>query len=109
MDLQHRRRRFLQMASAMGLGAELGPWSELMPISPLRADDARVQPEMVKFRPEIEPVVRLIEETPPISGAGGYDLPAQEGAIVQEPALRAVSGGHPQRQAAGRSGSSSTP
>ena len=33
-------------------------------ITPLRAEEARVKPEMVKFRPEIEPVVRLIEETP---------------------------------------------
>jgi hypothetical protein len=61
---RHRRRRFLQMASAIGLGAELGPFSELMSITPARADDARVHPEMVKFRPEIEPVVRLIEDTP---------------------------------------------
>src|SRR4029077_7485152 len=29
-----------------------------------RADEAKVKPEMVKFRPEIEPVVRLLEETP---------------------------------------------
>jgi hypothetical protein len=59
-----RRRRFLQMASAIGLGAELGPFSELLSITPARAEDARLQPEMVKFRPEIEPVVRLIEDTP---------------------------------------------
>ena len=59
-----RRRRFLQMASALGLGAELGPWASLRTITPLRAEDARVKPEMVRFRPEIEPVVRLIEETP---------------------------------------------
>src|SRR5262249_12467351 len=59
-----RRRRFLQMASALGLGAELGPWASLRTISPLRAEEARVKPEMVRFRPEIEPVVRLLEETP---------------------------------------------
>jgi hypothetical protein len=52
------------MASALGLGAELGPWASLRTITPLRADDAKVKPEMVRFRPEIEPVVRLIEETP---------------------------------------------
>jgi hypothetical protein len=61
---RHRRRRFLQMASAMGLGAELGPLPELLAITPLKAEDTRVTPEMVKFRPEIEPIVRLIEETP---------------------------------------------
>ena len=59
-----RRRRFLQMASALGLGAELGPWPSLRTITPLRADDTKLKPEMVKFRPEIEPVVRLIEEAP---------------------------------------------
>jgi hypothetical protein len=52
------------MASALGLGAELGPWASLKTITPLRASEARVNPEMVRFRPEIEPVVRLIEETP---------------------------------------------
>ncbi len=59
-----RRRRFLEMAGALGLGAELGPWAGLKTITPLRADDTKLKPEMVKFRPEIEPVVRLIEETP---------------------------------------------
>ncbi|MGO9463117.1 MAG: hypothetical protein ACLQIB_31745 [Isosphaeraceae bacterium] len=59
-----KRRRFLQMASALGLGAELAPWASLKTITPLRANEARVSPEMVRFRPEIEPVVRLIEETP---------------------------------------------
>jgi len=59
-----RRRRFLEMAGALGLGAELGPWASLKTITPLRADDTKLKPEMVKFRPEIEPVVRLIEETP---------------------------------------------
>jgi hypothetical protein len=59
-----RRRRFLQMASALGLGAELGPWESLRMITPVRAADARLEPEMVVFRPEIEPTVRLIEETP---------------------------------------------
>jgi hypothetical protein len=52
------------MASALGLGAELGPWANLRTITPLRAEDAIVKPEMVQFRPEIEPLVRLLEETP---------------------------------------------
>jgi hypothetical protein len=59
-----RRRRFLQIASALGLGSELGPWASLRTITPLRAAETRVEPEMVKFRPEIEPVVRLLEDTP---------------------------------------------
>jgi len=52
------------MASALGLGAEPGPWASLKTITPLQANEARVSPEMVRFRPEIEPVVRLIEDTP---------------------------------------------
>jgi hypothetical protein len=59
-----RRRRFLQMAGALGLGAELAPWADLKTITPVRADETQVKPEMVKFRPEIEPVVRLLEDTP---------------------------------------------
>jgi hypothetical protein len=59
-----RRRRFLQIAGALGLGSELGPWASVRTITPLRADDTRIKPEMVRFRPEIEPVVRLLEETP---------------------------------------------
>jgi hypothetical protein len=58
------RRQFLQAASVLGLGAGLGPWEALRGITPASADDARVGPEMVRFRPEIEPVVRWIEETP---------------------------------------------
>jgi hypothetical protein len=52
------------MASALGLGAELGPWASLKSITPLRASQTQVSPAMVRFRPEIEPVVRLIEDTP---------------------------------------------
>jgi len=52
------------MASALGLGAELGPWASLKTITPLQASQAQVSPAMVRFRPEIEPVVRLIEDTP---------------------------------------------
>ena len=59
-----RRRRFLQMASALGLGAELAPWASLRTITPLKGEEAQLKPDMVKFRPEIEPVVRPIEDTP---------------------------------------------
>ena len=59
-----RRRRFLQSASALGLGAGLGGWSSLAGIIPARASEMAVGPESVRFRPEIEPVVKWIEETP---------------------------------------------
>lgn len=58
------RRRFLQSASAMGLGVGLGNWAGLAAITPARAADLKVGPDAVRFRPEIEPVVRWIEETP---------------------------------------------
>ncbi len=58
------RRRFLGTAAALGVGAELAPWPALARISPRSSQDARVTPEMVRFRPEIEPIVRMIEETP---------------------------------------------
>lgn len=57
------RRRFLQSASALGLGAGLGSWEMLRGITPA-AEEARVGPEAVKLRPEIEPVVRWMEDTP---------------------------------------------
>src|SRR3982751_4429073 len=64
MDANLRRRRFLQSASAFGLGAGLGSWAGLSAITPARAADLKVGPDAVRFRPEIEPVVRWIEETP---------------------------------------------
>lgn len=64
MDENLRRRRFLQSASALGLGAGLGPSAWLRAITPASAAAMEVGPEAVRFRPEIEPVVRWIEETP---------------------------------------------
>lgn len=58
------RRSFLREASALGLGVGLGTSAVWRSITPARADDLVVGPEAVRFRPEIEPVVRWIEETP---------------------------------------------
>jgi hypothetical protein len=58
------RRNFLQAASALGLGAGLGPWESLRAITPASVDEAKVGPDMVRFTPDIEPVVRWIEDTP---------------------------------------------
>ncbi len=57
------RRRFLESTAALGIGAELAPWNVLASVTP-RPEETRVGPDMVRFRPEIEPIVRLIEETP---------------------------------------------
>ncbi len=57
-----RRRQFLQSSTVLGL-AGLGAMEGLARVTPTRADMA-VGPDAVRFRPEIEPVVRWIEETP---------------------------------------------
>jgi hypothetical protein len=64
MDSRLRRRRFLQSASALGLGASLGDWPGLSTVTPASAAAMAVGPDAVRFRPEIEPVVRWIEDTP---------------------------------------------
>jgi hypothetical protein len=58
------RRQFVTSATTFGLGAGLAPLDILRRITPLEASEARISPAMVQFRPEIEPVVRWIEETP---------------------------------------------
>ena len=54
------RRDFLGNAATIGAGS-LGVFGKLPRVS---ADEARVDAGMVRFRPEIEPLVRLLEETP---------------------------------------------
>src|SRR5262249_35249697 len=57
-------RRFLRTVAGAGASAGLGEWAGLLPLSPASADDAKVTPDLVRFGPDIEPVVRLIEDTP---------------------------------------------
>src|SRR5256886_4689986 len=58
------RRRFLSTAfgatSLLGLG-DLGFLSQLRPVS---AAEAKLEPDIVRFDPEIEPLVRFLEDTP---------------------------------------------
>jgi len=58
------RRRFVQGAAAGGLLAGLGDFGFMSKISPVSAAESKLRSGMVKFRPEIEPLVRLLEETP---------------------------------------------
>jgi len=58
------RRRFLQVASASGAYSALGDVRFLSQLSPLRAEEVKPQSTMVQLQPEIEPLVRLIEDTP---------------------------------------------
>src|SRR3954447_26814573 len=64
MTMRTDRRRFLQASAAgsalLGLG-DLGFLSRLRPIS---AEEASLDPKVVRLQPEIEPLVRLLEESP---------------------------------------------
>ena len=61
MRAQATRRSFLQ-AGAAGALLGLGDLSFLAQLRPVSADEAQVDSQAVQFRPEIEPLVRLLEE-----------------------------------------------
>lgn len=58
------RRHFLEGGTAAGLLAGLGDFGFLSQLAPVSAADLRSDPDQVRFQPEIEPLVRLLEETP---------------------------------------------
>lgn len=58
------RRRFLSGSAGMGAAAALGDLAFLGAFDPVSAEEARVQPQHMQLRPEIEPLVRLILDTP---------------------------------------------
>ena len=57
------RRGFLQAATSGAL-LSLGDLSFLSRLRPVSAAEAELDPNVVRLQPEIEPLVRLIEETP---------------------------------------------
>jgi hypothetical protein len=57
------RRDFLKSLTRFGVLGALGD-AAAVGLNPLWAADARVTPELVRLSPEIEPLVKLIEETP---------------------------------------------
>jgi hypothetical protein len=59
-----KRRSFLQMAAGTGALAGLGDLGFLSQLAPVSAAEARLDPKMVQFHPEIEALVRLLEDTP---------------------------------------------
>src|SRR6266540_5307932 len=64
MNPRMNRRRFLRTTATTGalLGlAELGFLSQLRPVS---AGEANLNPDVVRVHPEIEPLVRFLEDTP---------------------------------------------
>lgn len=62
MESRMRRRSFLGSAAALGLSGHVS--SNLLAMTPAGAAVMRVTPEAVRLRPEIEPVVKWMEETP---------------------------------------------
>jgi hypothetical protein len=64
MTGRHTRRCFLRTAVTAGAAFGLGDVAALGPLGPANADEVKVTPDLVRFGPGIEPVVRLIEETP---------------------------------------------
>jgi hypothetical protein len=58
------RRQFVAGAASAGLAAGLGDFGFLRALPPLCAAQAQVQRNMVQMSPDLEPLVRLLEETP---------------------------------------------
>lgn len=57
------RRSFLYTAAA-GAAASCGDLGFLQHLSPVSAEEAKLEPKAVKLQPDIEPLVKLLEETP---------------------------------------------
>jgi len=64
MDVFSSRRRFLRTTAATGALAGTGSYGLLGGLPPVSAAQSAVDPDAVRFRPEIEPLVRLLEDTP---------------------------------------------
>src|SRR5438876_753373 len=58
------RRRFLKTAATTSALLGLGDLSFLSRLPRVSAEGSRLDPKVVQLRPEIEPLVRLLEETP---------------------------------------------
>src|SRR5262249_33059404 len=58
------RRQFVNRTLAAGTLASLGDLAFLQGLPPVRADEAKPAPGTVQLSPEIEPLVRLLEEAP---------------------------------------------
>src|SRR2546430_17663557 len=58
------RRRFLKSAAVAGSALGLGDLSFLSRLPRISAAEAQLDPKIVRFHPDIEPLVRFLEETP---------------------------------------------
>src|SRR5690349_72789 len=57
-----KRRSFLKLSSTAAFVGAFGDLGFLLPA--VSADEVKLDPKMVRFHPEIEPLVRLLEDTP---------------------------------------------
>ena len=64
MSMRTDRRRFLQTSAAGGALVGLGDLGFLSRLRPVSADEAKLDPKVVRLQPEIEPIVRMLEDTP---------------------------------------------
>jgi hypothetical protein len=64
MSIRADRRRFLQATAAGSALLGVGDLSFLSRLGPVSAGEAVLDPKVVRLQPEIEPLVRLLEETP---------------------------------------------
>jgi hypothetical protein len=64
MLARYPRREFLQTAAAGGALLGLGDLSFLIQLRPVSADEAKPDPKLVRLDAGIEPLVRLLEDTP---------------------------------------------
>src|SRR5882724_1899419 len=58
------RRRFLKTAVMAGATVGLGDFSFLRGLPRVAAEEAKMDSKMVRFHPDIEPLVRFLEDTP---------------------------------------------
>src|SRR5438067_393871 len=59
-----KRRSFLKLTAGATCLGGLGGLSFLLRLPSVSADEAKLDPKIVRFHPEIEPLVRLLEDTP---------------------------------------------
>src|SRR5438477_12751018 len=59
-----KRRSFLKMSAGMAGLAWVGDLGFLSKLRPVSAAEARLAPKMVQLHPEIEPLVKLLEDSP---------------------------------------------
>ncbi|MGC6565562.1 MAG: twin-arginine translocation signal domain-containing protein, partial [Akkermansiaceae bacterium] len=64
MNFSPNRRQMLKTTGLGGAAITLGQLGILGTLPPVSAEEASPKPDIVRLRPEIEPIVRLIEDTP---------------------------------------------